>query len=502
MAIRTTLELEASRQNDIIAARTDFLEFVLECFGPAYVLNWHHVLIADRLTRLYHEKGKRLMIFVPPQYGKSQLVSRMYPAWVLGQDPMAKIIMSSYSADLANSFNLNAQSVMASEVYGKIFPETLIKGNTIDQNAAKGLVRTRNEVHTTEGGYLFSTGVGGATTGRTSRPLFIVDDPVKDLKQAYSEAYRKTLIDWYNGVAETRLHKDANVIVMNTRWHEQDLAGQLLEHSKTNPEGKQWEVISLPAVACDPMHPQDPRAVGEALWPDFKGDEEFLGHLKHSVGSKVWFALFQQQPVIEGGNSIKDYWFKYFNEYPDEREFDEQCIVVDAAFKDLDTSDYVVIQVWGRIDTRKLLLDQTRGHFNVTETAEKIKEAYAKWPQAWAKLIEDKANGPAVIQLLKHELSGLIEQPAEGSKESRVNAAIPQIEAGNVELPHPNICPFDLALFLKECRAFPEGENDDQVDALAYGILRLSRHEKSFINKIINKKSVDTYENFLRGFTL
>jgi predicted phage terminase large subunit-like protein len=255
------------------------------------------------------------------------------------------------------------------------------------------------------------------------------------------------------------------VLVM-TRWHSQDLAG-LLTAEMTEGTGEQWEVISLPAEAEE--NDALGREVGAWLWPDRFSPEEYAA-TKSAVGSRAWAALYQQRPSPEEGGLIKRQWFQYYTVVP--AHFDTILQSWDCTFKDLKSSDYVVGQVWGQVGADKYLLDQVRDKMDLPKTLMAVRRMSVKWPQARLKLIEDKANGPAVIQMLKKEISGLVAVNPEGGKVARVNAICPDIESGNVWLPHKSIAHW-IELFVEECAVFPNGANDDQVDAMSQGLNRM-----------------------------
>ena len=207
------------------------------------------------------------------------------------------------------------------------------------------------------------------------------------------------------------------------------------------------------------------------LCPEVKTLEEIL-QLKTEVGSRAFTAMFLQNPAPDEGSIIKRGWWKYYRELP--AKFDEIIQSWDCAFKDLTVSDFVCGQVWGRVGANKYLIDQVLDKIDIVGTLQAIRGITAKYPKAWTKLIEDKANGPAVIQMLKNEISGLIAVNPMGGKVSRAQAVSPDIEAGNVYLPSPSIAPW-VHDFVEECAVFPNGKNDDQVDAMTQAIMRLRK---------------------------
>jgi predicted phage terminase large subunit-like protein len=409
------------------------------------------------------------MIFVQPQVGKSEIVSRMFPAWMLGIDPSLRIILASYSADLATGFNRDCQKIIDSEDYSKIFPDTFMNGRR--NVTGRSWKRTSDYFETVgHGGYLYSVGTGGSTTGK-SADIFIVDDPIKDMKQAYSSTYRAAIIDWYNSVALTRMSLNGHIIIMHTRWHEKDLAGQLIEKMKEDPLSTQWEIISLPTLAHSAneyKHPEDPRNDGEPLWPSWKGDVNMLRQLRTDVGEKTWSSLYQQSPTVEGGNIIKTGWLKYWQKLPfDPTGVQPNKIIQswDLTFKSTGSS-YVVGVVIVKHDADFYIIDFYRAKADIVTTIEAIKGMTKKYPFS-SILIEDKANGPAVLSILKKELSRMIPVRPTAGKDERLHVIAPLFEAGNVLLPMHSPWTREVT---HELEAFPNSANDDIVDAISQGL--------------------------------
>ena len=272
--------------------------------------------------------------------------------------------------------------------------------------------------------------------------------------------------EWQNTLY-TRLQPNGSVIIILTRWHEDELAGRLL-----NPEYgevEDWDIIRLPAIAEE--NDLLGRAVGEPLWPEHGFDEEWAETTKTAVGSQTWASLYQQRPAPSEGNIVNRAWWQFYNEWPD--SFDEVIQSWDCSFKDTETGSYVVGQVWGRKGANKYLIDQVRAKMDFTKTLRAIKNMTIKYPEARLKLIEDKANGPAIISALRQEISGIVPVTPRGTKEERAAAISPEIEAGNVYLPNPSRAPW-IHDYIEEWAAFPFGENDDQVDATTQALDRLS----------------------------
>ena len=415
-----------------------------------------HLDVLDRALQDVSEgKIRRLIVTMPPRHGKSERVSKKFPAWHLGRNPDDEIILASYSIDLARDHSRIARSTL--ENRQDVFGITLDP----DRKSAEswGVAGHR--------GGVVAAGVGGPITGRGAK-IAIVDDPVKNAEEANSEVIREKIWEWYQSTLYTRLTPDGRIIIVMTRWHEDDLVGRLLkkereEIAEGTHMGERWTVINFPAIAEeDDILGRKP---GEPLWPEFGFDLDRLNKIKQDVGSYVFNALYQQRPSAQEGNILKREWWRYYEVLP---PVATMIISVDAAFKDEDDSDFVVVQVWGKNGPNCYLIDQARGRMNFPATIQTIRNMCKKYPKAALKLIEDKANGSAIIQTLQHEISGIVAVNPEGGKVSRVNAVSPFIEAGNVYLPRTSW----IHDFVEECAAFPNGAHDDQVDAMSQALMR------------------------------
>lgn len=289
----------------------------------------------------------------------------------------------------------------------------------------------------------------------------IIDDPVKDRAEANSATVRQSIWDWYTSTAYTRLSPGGGVIVMATRWHLDDLIGRLIENME-NGQGDTFTVINYPAIA---EHDEIHRRKGEALHPERYSLDQ-LKKIQKTVGSRDWAALYQQHPIPDGGNIFKAEWFKYWTESSLPPEFDQIVTSWDMTFKDSKNSDYVVGQVWGKKGANFYLLDQVRGQWDFVKTREMFLILAHKWPKALRKLVEDKANGSAIISELQKTVSGIVPVTPKESKEARASAITPFFEAGNVYLPDPKKTPW-MGAFEAELLNFPAGAHDDCVDSLS-----------------------------------
>jgi predicted phage terminase large subunit-like protein len=402
----------------------------------------------------------------------SELASRRFPAYALGRYPDMGIICASYSADLATRMNRDVQRVIDDPAYRAIFPGTTIAGKAQTQQGSWLRNADYFEVVGRKGSFR-SAGVGGGLTG-FGASIAIIDDAIRNRQDADSPTVRQTVWDWYTSTLYTRLAPGGGVIVINTRWHEDDLSGRLLE-AQAKGEGDEWRVINFPAIA---EQDEEHRKKGEALHPE-RYPLEALERIKVAIGTRDWEALYQQHPVPDGGAIFKDEWLQRTwlpKNLP--AKFDAVIMSWDLAFKNSDASDFVVGQLVGRHGGDYYLLDQLRGRWSFTETVAQVKElaerARIRFPRVAPRiLIEDKANGPAVIDALKHEVSGIVPVEPDGSKEARAHAITALFEAGNVLLPDRSLAPW-VDEYRLELTRFPSGAHDDQVDATTQALRYLS----------------------------
>lgn len=399
----------------------------------------HIVTLARALERVERGDCKRLIVSMPPRHGKSMLVSTAFPAWYLGRRPRAQIITATFSQEKADDWGRAVRNQLASPWFRQVFGH----GLALDSRAVR-------RFNTAQGGVYIATGIGGTITGRGA-DLLLIDDPHKGEEEARSEKLRAKVQGWFRSDAYTRLMPGGAIVIVQTRWHEADLAGYV--QAELAHEG--WEVLNLPAI----------NEAGEALWTE-RFPLDALALIKESVGSRAWEALYQGRPSPAEGGIFKRGWWKRWRAFP---QLDEVLTSWDCAFKGTSSSDFVVGQVWGRRGAERYLLDQVRGRMTFTETVAAIRDLAKKWPQARAHLVEDKANGTAVIDTLKREVPGLIAVEPQGGKEARANAVSPQVEAGQVFVPDEARWVGD---FIEEAAAFPTGTHDDQVDAMSQALLR------------------------------
>lgn len=439
----------------------------LDYTSAEYSRQWFHTLIAEKCQELLEGTlgTDRLMLFVPPQHGKSEIVSRKFPAWALGRNPLLKIVGSSYSADLAQQFSRAIQRTIDSEEYGQVFPATYLNNQRVSKDAKRGWLRNVDIFETVGyGGFYKAVGVGGSLTG-TPVDIGIIDDPVKDALEAGSSTFRDRNWEWYTNVFLTRLHNRSKQILIMTRWHEDDLAGRLLES-----EPEKWTVVSIPAIREDERMAEDPREIGEALWEERHSLERLLDVEKRSP--RTFAALYQQQPSIAGGNIVKREWFKHVKVADFKRIYDNEPVVffLDTAYTEKTSNDPSGIIATCKIGGDLYVTHAAKVNMKFPDLLRFIPEYVAQhgYTRRSTIRIEPKANGLSVIDQLK-ETSGLnvVSTPSpKDSKETRLYAASPTIESGRVIL-------VDGAwneAFEDEICGFPSKPHDEYVDILGYAI--------------------------------
>lgn len=400
--------------------------------------------------------GGRLLVQMPPRHGKSWATSLWTPVWLLNIWPEKRVILASYEADFAASWGRLARNAIEEH------QDELLVRLSEDSTAA-------NRWNTPEGGGMITAGAGGAITGRGA-DLLIIDDPHKNAEEAYSKTHRDRVWEWWTSTAVTRLEPKAAVIVIQTRWHQDDLAGRILRE-----QAAAWQVLSFSAVAQE----DDPlgRAEGEPLWPE-RYDREALTSIRGNVGSRVWTALYQQSPVPDGGGFFKREWWegrRYREETPGRYLLHDGTRVnledlrrwaaVDLATSVKTTADFTVITTVGALpDGRVLVLDVDRMRREGPDILPAIRRAHERWGTS-AVWIERVGFQAALIQQGWREGLPVREAPANKDKVARALPLTSAFEGGRLLL--PAVAPW-LEAFEDEFASFPLARHDDVVDALGH----------------------------------
>jgi predicted phage terminase large subunit-like protein len=440
-------------------ARQDLACYAM-ALSPNFELAAHHRLIVDELEAVERGEIRRLMIFMPPRHGKSLLASQIFPAYYLGRHPDRQIICASYGQELADDFGRKVRNIVSDPIHRAIFPEFRLADDSASMR----------RFGTTAGGSYFAVGRDGAITGRGA-DIFLIDDPLKNFEEARSELIREGLHQWYSTVARTRLQPGGGIVLISTRWHEDDLAGRLLREAS----GEDWHVLSLPAIA---EVDESFRRAGEALWPE-KFPLEVLEQIRREVGGAIFTSLYQQHPAAAEGTVFNRGWWRFYRELPACKRVVQSW---DTAFKTGSENDYSVCTTWGVLGNGYYLLSFWRGRVDFPELKRLVGSLGKEWKPN-AILVEDKASGQSLIQELQYQSAlPIISISVDRDKMARAQAITPLIEAGKVFLPES--APW-LDAYLDELAAFPTGVHDDAVDSTTQALNYL-RHQTEHTVMICN----------------
>jgi len=445
---------------------------------PDYQPNWHHQVLAERLEAVGRGQLRRLIVSMPPQHGKSELVCRRWPAWLLGRRPETKIILCTHTATLAEAHSRDIQRIMESEAYRRLFPEVLLP-RAERWNQPGRWKRTNEYWELPQGGYLRAAGVGGAITGLRF-DVGVIDDPIKSRQEADSPVERDRLWEWFVSDFFTRRSRDATIVVVMTRWHRDDLVGRLLRAAESG-RGEPWEVVELPALARpDQRHPADPRRPGQALWPAFL-DEAALQQIERQ-DPRAFAGLYQQDPqeaeAVEWPPEYFGSWL-WMERWPPP-QVDMWTMAIDPSRGRQDMpGDYAAIVAAGVDRKRQLVyVDARLDRWTPEET---IRQALQLWDQ----------YRPHYVAIESNQYHGLMERLFERASAERFGLRAPVWPIQNTEpklmrirrigpyLAHRELrfrdCP-DTRLLVDQLQDFPLGRYDDGPDALemALRLLQIS----------------------------
>lgn len=469
-----------------------------------YICDCIDKLLANELLNDNGIPYEGICLSQPPQTGKSRCVTETIGSYYLGRFPYDHVIEMAYGEDLAVKFGRrNKQKILE---HGYLFNEVDEKGKVIRKHELSKVSSSalEFEIEGTNGG-MISRGIGGAITGNPG-DLIVLDDPYKNRQEADSLSYQKFVIDeWLNSI-QTRASAKCKYIVVHTRWNEDDLIGYLLQN-----EPDKWFEIRFPAIA-EEDEPHIGRKIGEALLPEAGKDIAWLMNKRKSYdndpmegGIRAWNALYQQRPSSVEGNMIKrGYWrrFTLTLEMQERGFFPVKIQSWDCALKD--TSDPIAGQAWGKRGANCYLIDHIGGRMDIVKTMNGITAMTNKHPDTTAKLIEDKANGPAAVRMLRDKIPGLIPiNPGTKSKAERVNTVLPLWIAGNVWIPDkievsPGI--FETCLWaneiIEQCAAFKPDkkvQRDDEVDACSQALRWLYYQDAAVVDSTV--RTYDDYDD-------
>lgn len=454
-------------------AQQSLLEFVRQSWailepGMDFVEGWHHGAICEHLEAVMNGQIRKLVISVPPEHSKSTIVAKCWPAWGWINHPSFDWLFSSYSAQRSIGDSVECRRIIDSRWYRENWGD--LWNLTSDQNQKTRFINSA-------GGQRISMGLLGAGTGEHADAV-VCDDP-HSIRDQWSPRRLESSIQTWDQVMSRCINdpKTSRHVLILQRLHHKDLAAHCLRQGG-------YEYLMLPSeydpkrTVTTSINWKDPRKdPGELLWPERFGRPE-IADVKIRLAARGFSAQHQQNPSQEEGAIFKRNYFKYYTNDPRNivAQMDETIQSWDMAFKDLDTSSKVAGHVWGRKGADRFLLDRICEHLDFVASIKAVTAMSLKWPTATAKLVEDKANGPAVINSLQRKITGLIAWPPKGqpmgSKIARAYAAQPEVEAGNIWLPDPQTHPW-VEEFVEYLVSFPGGEYDDDIDAMTQALERL-----------------------------
>jgi len=446
--LKLRLRLAQLEKNEF--SQNNFIGFVRTVW-PDFIAGRHHKIIADKLERVAKGELKRLIINMAPRHTKSEFASYLFPAWMMGRNPKMKIIQATHTTELAVNFGRKTKNLIDSDEYKEIFPAVQLAADS----------KASGRWDTSKGGMYYAVGVGSNLAGRGG-DLVIIDDPHSE-QTAMSVSGFDDAWDWYTGGPRQRLQPGGSIVLVQTRWSEKDMTGQLLRAMAKDPLADQWEVVELPAIFDD----------GKPCWPEYWSLED-LTSVKASIPPSKWNAQYQQNPTGEENAIIpREWWNKWEKKTVPNLQYVIQSY--DTAFTKRETSDFSAITTWGVFYPNEsgqpglILLDSKKGRWDFPELKEVALENYKFWDPDTV-IVEAKASGlPLTHELRNMGIPVVNFTPSKGNdKVSRVHSVSPLFEAGMVWVPD-EVFADEL---IEEVAAFPNGEYDDLVDSMTQALMR------------------------------
>ena len=501
--------LERIRREKAKRHLVDFSEYVSSPWYEAYP---HHDLVGKYLEEValfIETKGKegigRLMIFMPPRHGKTEQVSRQFPAWLLGRMPDKRIILTSYNADRANASSRAARDLVLDQRYSAVFGSKSSEATPVRMSDDSRSVTAWDLAAPFRGGVV-AAGVGGGITG-TGAHLMVVDDPLRNREEAESEARRNAIWEWWTSTAYTRLEDGAAVVIILTRWHPDDLAGRLLKAMASDPEADQYTVLNLPAIWEKPEPPDEKdfetyhqdmllngvwtdeddqlgREEGEALWPE-KYNEKEMARIQVNVGAHDWSSLYQQSPIQRDGQMFKPEWLDVVDTIPG--TVVERVRYWDKAGSE-GKNDYTCGVLLAKNDAGHFFIEhvvrERLSFFTRNQKIRRTNDADLQRPGPLVKGFHEVENGAAGIEAAANTVKEMQGRPLQmdpvgnKSKEVRATAFAVACEALLVHLVR---APWNQA-YIEELMMFPKGKHDDQVDASSGAYNKIARSGRSGVH--------------------
>jgi predicted phage terminase large subunit-like protein len=433
--------------------------FAQKCSNDQWLAYEWIYWVSMKIVPLLIQGNARILFSAPPQHGKSEFFSNWLPTWFMHNFPTKKVILGSYSQSYAEKWGTKVRENLTYNPLARIPMRT-------DTSSKKKFM-------TAEGGYMLCAGVDGQGTGEGAH-LFIVDDPYKNPEEAMSPRIREKVMNYYRAVANTRLQSGGSIVVMHTRWMDDDLIGELVK------EGG-YTHINFEAI-CE--HPEkDPlgRKQGEALCPE-RYTESDLKQKRIDVTDLFWFPMFMGEPLNAGGAIVTATDVQYYDKTPEHMipTMDELGLFADLSYEEGEENDFSVFELWGRKNAEIYLLAQIREKMGITKQLEALELMVERYPEAFHKEIEKKANGAAVLELFESKIMGLIANNPKTSKGARLAAVSPLYKAGNVHYPNPDIAGNEWVKenvyeITRMTLAGPKSKNDDTVDVATMATAHFGR---------------------------
>lgn len=488
----TPIQKEAfNKQLMLKKVRNNYAEYIKYVYGDNYLMTKFHGLLCKLaqsvITKMEHGERVRLCISIPPQHGKSMTLTETLPSWFIGRHPNGKVILTGYNSDIAVKFGDNNRNLIKS--FGKeIFD--IEPSESMDRKDEFGIKDYQ--------GKIVSRGLLGGLTSNAGN-LVIIDDPFKNGEEANNPDIREKVWRVFCDSVMTRVHgslecKGDAVIVIHTRWNEDDLIGRL-----SKEEG--WIIVNIPCVYEDGTRKDTllGRKVGETLLPELGFDFDWAVKTRKLLGERVWSALYQGKPFIDTGNLIRRDDIRFYNKQSKPNTFEEITMSCDLTFgTNTKNSDPYCISIWGRNGANHYLLDVVSKKAGFKATLEIIKVLCDKYPTMRKKLIEKKANGQATIEMLNSHIGGMIGFNPQGSKEDRFNSVCPYFEAGNVFFPDETL-QSDIEFYVNQLLKFPNGEHDDFIDTVSQYLLN---YQYKYSGKVQTNSGLAFLSKALRGLKI
>lgn len=465
-----TLDVRAAQ----VSAQNSFTDF-MRAVEPTMLQGPQHRIIGRLFERIANGTLKRLIINIAPRHSKSTMSSYLFPAWFIGKYPKKKVIMASHTGDLAVDFGRKVRNLIASEVYGTVFPNVSLAA---DSKAA-------GRWNTNVGGEYYALGVGAAMAGRGG-DLVVIDDPhsEQEAKSGNPEIF-DSAFEWYQSGPRQRLQPGGAIVVLMTRWNKRDLTGRILEQSLRDPAGDEWEVVQLPAILES----------GTPLWPEFWSLDELMA-VKASIDTRYWQAQYMQDPVSEAGAIVKrEWWRKWEPLEPPPCEYIIGCI--DAAAETNNSADHTSLTIWGvfyRADEATgeqqaniILLESIRQRMEYVELKDMAYREYKEWKMDCL-IVEKKSSGTPLFQEMRRAgipVSEFTPHRGTGDKTARLNSVADIVRSGLVWYPVGRRWADEL---VDEVAGFPSYGSDDRVDTT---IMALMRFRNGGFIKLPNDRDYD-----------